>query len=151
MQFGIDSYLLSAGGVALGLTEGGTVEAPAEFERSRFAGLDPIIGAPFSPVPTNTIPAVFDTAPALASVQVGSVTFHAGRLYGFSVQIDRAVAPDLSAGSISFDHGGTTRTWTFVAQQAVTTSRQMAQYLYVAVVSETVNLVFRFPGAIGNS
>jgi hypothetical protein len=97
--------------------------------------------------------AVLDTAPAADHIIIPSVPFVAGRLYLLEEYVDRATAPDLGAASTSFEHNTTDRTadWHFIAQQSLSTARNMALYYYVATATETVDLHAHFPGATGNS
>ena len=103
-----------------------------------------------TPVPIVTF---IDTAPAVSHIIIPGVTFIAGRLYLLEEYVDRASAPDLGAASTSFEHDTTDRTadWHFIAQQSLSTARNMALYYYQATVTETVDLHAHFPGAIGNS
>lgn len=104
-----------------------------------------------TPVP---IVAVLDTAPAADHIVIPGVTFIAGRLYLLEFYVDRATAPDLGAASTSFEHNvGNDRTsdWHIIAQQSLSSARNMAVYQYQATVTETVDLHVHFPGAIGNS
>jgi hypothetical protein len=105
----------------------------------------------------GSLPTLLDSnsnlAPGSAVITTASVTFVKGRLYQWHVQVDRATAPDFSAG-FAFVHGATTRTsdWTYRTQQATgSASRTVALYWNVATVTETVALAFTHPGAAGNS
>ncbi len=148
-----DSYLLSAGGVALGLTEPGACEIVAEFERSRFSpGLtQPVDVTPFSSTPT-LLDSLFNTAPASDVITTASVTLTLGRLYLFGAMLDRGATPDITTST--FAHGATDRTadWHAIPQVTVAAgARVMALFWHIATVTETVAITFDFSGAAANS